>query len=79
MDLFSSHITKMEEINAAVRPKKSVTDVVQEHTIAIHESVDKLKENAKDLNKKLKSIERMVQRILKASSVNELDDDDNDD
>ena len=51
---------------------------IQDHTHAIHESVDKLKENSKNMNEKLKRMERMMEKLLKASHINEFDDDDDD-
>ena len=73
----TSHITRMEEIEAAIKPKKTVSDVVQEHTQAIRDSVDKLKFHSKDMGKQLKGIEKMVQKLLTASNLADDDDDDN--
>ena len=70
-----SHITRMEEIEEALQPKKSVSDLVQEHTESIRESVEKLKVNSKAMSKQLKSVEHMVERLLKASNVADEDDD----
>ncbi|XP_066929827.1 transient receptor potential cation channel subfamily A member 1 homolog isoform X2 [Clytia hemisphaerica] len=70
-----SHITKMDEINEALNPTKSIQEIVAEHTGSIRDSVDSLQKESKDTKKQIRNIEQMLERLLKHSNVNDNDDD----
>lgn len=77
-ELLTSHITTMDEIQQAVKPKKTVSTVVREQTNSIRESVNRMKTKSVGMQKQLKGIERMLQKIMKASNIPEDNDDDDD-
>lgn len=71
-----SHITTMSEIESVVKPKKTMSDLVQEQTQSIRDSVEKLKKNSQCVGKQLRNMEKMMEKLLVASNIVE-DEDDN--